>query len=253
MTLADISRIKRVEAELRQAKAYAEGIIQTLPEPVLDIDLRSQSALRHRRVLPALRRPAGRDARPQRLRPRQWTVGHPVASRVAGERTPPQQFVRRLRGGFECVRGPRPPHHAHQWPPARGPTADSPRHQRRHRPATGRGSAQEKRGATRGGAADGPYRELGVGPQNRRPALVARALCHLRARPKDVRSHDQQRQGAVHPDHRNLREARIPQTSSPQTALPQSSISASSPTDRLTSSGARRKSPSSTKTEDPGW
>ena len=46
VTLADITRIKHFEAELRRAKEYAEGIIATLPEPlvILTPDLKVQFA-----------------------------------------------------------------------------------------------------------------------------------------------------------------------------------------------------------------
>ena len=48
VTLADITRIKRAEDELRQAKEYAEHIIESLPEPLLvltpDLMVRSANA-----------------------------------------------------------------------------------------------------------------------------------------------------------------------------------------------------------------
>ena len=46
VTLADVTRIKHIEAELRHAKEYAEGIIETLPEPlvILTSDLKVQFA-----------------------------------------------------------------------------------------------------------------------------------------------------------------------------------------------------------------
>ena len=53
MTLADITRIKHVESELRRAKEYAEGIIATLPEPLLilnsDLEVQFASAAFYRR------------------------------------------------------------------------------------------------------------------------------------------------------------------------------------------------------------
>ncbi len=48
VTLSDISQIKATEAELRRARAYAEGIVNTVGEPliVVDADLRVVSASR---------------------------------------------------------------------------------------------------------------------------------------------------------------------------------------------------------------
>ena len=97
MTFADITALKQTEAQLQEARDFAESIIATIREPlvVLDGELRIVSASRS--FYRTFQVHAGRDGGPAVLRDRPAAVGHPRLAATLGGHSSQEHAVRRFR------------------------------------------------------------------------------------------------------------------------------------------------------------
>ena len=135
LTFTDITRLKHLGQQLQGALHYAQGIVETVREPlmVLNGDLKVQSA--NQFILSDLPDHAAGDRGPPDLRVGQRPVGHSPAAATIGGDCAPEQCVRELRGGARFSRH-RGPHHDAQRPapgsPARPPSPYPPGHGGRH-------------------------------------------------------------------------------------------------------------------------
>ena len=135
MIFRDITERRRSEHLIESAREYAESIVTTVREPLLVLERRPPRQVGEPLLLRDLPGRAARDRRPVHLRPRRRPVGHPGPQDAARGHHPPEQLVRRLRGGAR-LRDHRPEDDAPQRPPLparREVGADPPRHRGHHR------------------------------------------------------------------------------------------------------------------------